>query len=104
MQGASPDVCAGVVAGAGPVLGRDLRQINTTGPTAEKLCDALMGVCVSKAVTPFTVHFPKPAPAYPKVFKSRGRAPFRVVHLSDVHIDREYTVRLAEATCSLICI
>ncbi|KAJ7336801.1 Metallo-dependent phosphatase-like protein [Mycena albidolilacea] len=96
---ASPDVCAGVVAGAGPVLGQDLRRINTTGPTAEKLCDALMGVCASKAVTPFTVHFPKPPPAYPKVFKSRGRTPFRVVHLSDVHIDHEYTPG-SEANCT----
>ncbi|KAJ6577051.1 sphingomyelin phosphodiesterase [Mycena vulgaris] len=96
---ADPDVCAGVVQGAGPVLGQDLRQINTTGPTAEKLCAALMGVCVSKEVIPFSVKFPKPAPAYPKVFKSRGRTPFRVVHLSDVHIDREYTTG-SEANCT----
>ncbi|KAJ7472599.1 sphingomyelin phosphodiesterase [Mycena latifolia] len=96
---ADPDVCAGVVQGAGPVLGQDLRQINTTGPTAEKLCAALMGVCFSKTVTPFTVQFPKPAPAHPKIFKSRGRAPFRVVHLSDVHIDRQYTPG-SEANCT----
>ncbi|KAJ7153824.1 sphingomyelin phosphodiesterase [Mycena filopes] len=96
---ADPDVCAGVVAGAGPVLGQALRQINTTGPTAEKLCDALMGVCVSKTPTPFSVQFPKPAPAHPKTFKSRGRPPFRVVHLSDVHIDREYTTG-SEANCT----
>ncbi|KAJ7675218.1 sphingomyelin phosphodiesterase [Mycena rosella] len=96
---ADPDVCAGVVQGAGPVLAQDLRQINTTGPTAEKLCAALMGVCVSKVVTPFTVQFPKPAPAHPRVFKSRGRTPFRVVHLSDVHIDREYTPG-SEANCT----
>ncbi|KAJ7716970.1 sphingomyelin phosphodiesterase [Mycena maculata] len=88
---ADPDVCAGVVAGAGPVLGQDFRQINVTGPTGEKLCSALMGVCFSNAVDPFTVQFPKPAPANPTVFKSRGRAPFRVVHISDVHIDRGYT-------------
>ncbi|KAJ6526013.1 sphingomyelin phosphodiesterase [Mycena capillaripes] len=96
---ASPDVCAGVVGNAGPVLAQDFRQINITGPTAQKLCDALMGVCGTKAVTPFTVQFPKPAPAYPKVFKSRGRTPFRVVHLSDVHIDRQYTPG-AEANCT----
>ncbi|KAJ7679351.1 sphingomyelin phosphodiesterase [Mycena polygramma] len=96
---ASPDVCAGVVANAGPVLARDFRQINTTGPTAEKLCDALMGVCGSKTVTPFAVQFPKPPPAHPKVFKSRGRTPFRVVHLSDVHIDRQYTPG-SEANCT----
>ncbi|KAJ7041817.1 sphingomyelin phosphodiesterase [Mycena alexandri] len=96
---ADPDVCAGVVEGAGPVLGQALRQINTTGSTAERLCDALMGVCVSKTPTAFTVKFPKPAPAHPKIFKSRGRAPFRVVHLSDVHIDRQYTPG-SEANCT----
>lgn len=28
----------------------------------------------------------------PKVFTSTGKTPFRVVHFSDVHIDRSYTV------------
>ncbi|KAJ7716969.1 Metallo-dependent phosphatase-like protein [Mycena maculata] len=51
------------------------------------------------AVDPFIVHFPRPVPANPKVWKSRGRAPIRVVHLSDVHIDRMYTVG-SEANCT----
>ncbi|KAJ7157546.1 sphingomyelin phosphodiesterase [Mycena crocata] len=90
---ADPDVCTGLIAGEGPILAHDLRSINATGQTAEKLCDALLGMCVTHPVNPFTVPFPKPTPAHPKVFKSRGRPPFRVVHLSDVHIDRMYTVR-----------
>ncbi|KAJ7157545.1 hypothetical protein C8R43DRAFT_948931 [Mycena crocata] len=53
---------------------------------------------------PFTVKFPKPAPAYPKIFKSRGRAPFRVVHLSDVHIDCDYTISVeANYTKPIYC-
>lgn len=31
-------------------------------------------------------------PTNPKQFLSKGRKPFQVVHLSDVHIDRQYTV------------
>ncbi|KAJ7115438.1 sphingomyelin phosphodiesterase [Mycena epipterygia] len=96
---ADPDVCTGLVAREGPILAHDLRHINVTGQTAEKLCDALLGLCVVHPVNPFTVPFPKPAPAHPKAFKSRGRPPVRVVHLSDVHIDRMYTVG-AEVNCT----
>ncbi|KAJ7111829.1 sphingomyelin phosphodiesterase [Mycena epipterygia] len=96
---ADPDVCTGLIEREGPILAHDLRQINSTGQTAEKLCDALLGMCVTHPVNPFTVPFPKPAPAHPKVFQSRGRPPIRVVHLSDVHIDRMYTVG-AEANCT----
>ncbi|KAK6980676.1 Metallo-dependent phosphatase-like protein [Favolaschia claudopus] len=101
---ADPDVCTGLVAREGPILAHDLRSISITptsssSSTAQKLCDALMGMCVTHPVTPFTVPFPKPAPAHPKVFKSRGGKPIRVAHLSDVHIDRMYTVG-AEANCT----
>ncbi|KAJ7500301.1 sphingomyelin phosphodiesterase [Mycena galericulata] len=96
---ADPDVCTGLIAREGPILAHDLRQINTTGQTAEKLCNALLGMCLTTPVNPFTVTFPKPAPAHPKVFTSRGRPPVRVVHLSDVHIDRFYTVG-AEGNCT----
>ncbi|KAK6988045.1 Saposin B-type domain-containing protein [Favolaschia claudopus] len=100
---ADPDVCTGLIAREGPILAHDLRSISITptsspSSTAQKLCDALMGMCVSHPVTPFTVPFPKPAPTHPKVFKSRGK-PIRVAHLSDVHIDRMYTVG-AEANCT----
>ncbi|KAJ7218481.1 sphingomyelin phosphodiesterase [Mycena pura] len=94
-----PDVCTGIIAREGPILAHDLRQINTSGPTALRLCDALFGQCVDQPVRPFTVRFPKPAPAHPKVFTSRGRPTVRVVHISDVHIDRMYTVG-AEANCT----
>ncbi|KAJ7767281.1 sphingomyelin phosphodiesterase [Mycena metata] len=96
---ADPDVCTGLIAREGPILANDLRQINSTGQTAEKLCDALLGMCVTHPINPFTVAFPKPPPAHPKVFKSRGRPTVPVVHLSDVHIDRFYTVG-AEANCT----
>ncbi|KAK7006387.1 hypothetical protein R3P38DRAFT_3282696 [Favolaschia claudopus] len=75
---ADPDVCTGLIAREGPILAHDLRSISITptsspSSTAQKLCDALMGMCVTHPVTAFTVPFPKPAPGHPKVFKSRGR-------------------------------
>jgi sphingomyelin phosphodiesterase len=93
-QASDPDVCAGIIAREGPILAHDLRQISSTGQTAEKLCDALLGMCVTHPINEFTVPFPKPLPKHPKAFKSRGRPTVRVAHLSDVHIDRMYTVRL----------
>ncbi|KAJ6527327.1 sphingomyelin phosphodiesterase [Mycena vulgaris] len=90
-----PDVCAGIIAREGPILAHDLRQISSTGQTAEKLCDALLGMCVTHPINEFTV----PLPKHPKVFKSRGHPTMRVAHLSDVHIDRMYTVG-AEANCT----
>ncbi|KAF8195288.1 sphingomyelin phosphodiesterase [Mycena galopus ATCC 62051] len=96
---ADPDVCTGLIELQGPILANDLRQINATGQTAMKLCDALLGMCITHPLDPFTVPFPKPAPRNPKKFESRGRPPIRVAHLSDVHIDRFYTVG-AEANCT----
>ncbi|KAF7346627.1 Saposin B-type domain-containing protein [Mycena sanguinolenta] len=94
-----PDVCTGIIGLEGPILAHDLRMINTTGQTAEKLCDALLGMCVTHPINPFTVPFPKSPPSNPKKFVSRGRPPIRVAHLSDVHIDRMYTVG-SEANCT----
>lgn len=42
--------------------------------------------------------FPKAAPTNPKKFTSTGKAPFQVVHLSDVHIDTQYAVG-SDASC-----
>ena len=66
-----------------------LRSINPLASTQP--CDS---VCQPPAVNSWKVPFPKPAPAKPKAFVSTGKAPFRVLHFSDIHIDREYTVSL----------
>lgn len=90
---ADPDVCQGSLSKSGPILAHDLRQISMTGQTATKFCDAVFGLCDPPPVNAFKVPFPKTAPMNPKVFKSTGKPPFQVIHISDVHIDRFYTVR-----------
>ncbi|KAF8888535.1 Metallo-dependent phosphatase-like protein [Infundibulicybe gibba] len=69
--------------------------------TAGKLCDALFGFCATPPVNPFTVPFPRAAPAHlkPVVAPNPRRKPFTVVHLSDVHIDHQYTIG-SEANCT----
>ncbi|KAI0031271.1 acid sphingomyelinase [Vararia minispora EC-137] len=88
------DVCEGELQRSGPILAHDLRNFEVGGVTATKFCEALFGL-----LTPFTVEFPKPAPLMPPAFVSKGRTPFKVVHMSDVHIDRQYTVG-ADANCT----
>ncbi|KAF8954742.1 hypothetical protein BDZ97DRAFT_1927771 [Flammula alnicola] len=87
------DVCSGLLGEQGPIIAHDLRKISPTGPTSTKLCEAIIGLCPSPAVNKFTVPIPKAAPANPRTFTSTGKAPFQVVHFSDVHIDRSYTAQ-----------
>ncbi|CAA7268233.1 unnamed protein product [Cyclocybe aegerita] len=93
------DVCDGVMSQQGPILAHDLRAISLFSQTSTKLCNALVGLCENPAVNKYRVPFPKPAPAHPRVFTSRGRLPIKVVHFSDVHIDRSYTTG-SEANCT----
>ncbi|KAJ3546351.1 hypothetical protein NMY22_g2088 [Coprinellus aureogranulatus] len=93
------DVCDGAVGQQAPVLAHNLRQINPLGQTATKLCDALLGLCQPPKVNAYTVPFPKPSPEAPTKPQTGQTAPFQVVHFSDIHIDRQYTVG-AEAECT----
>ncbi|KAA1479006.1 sphingomyelin phosphodiesterase [Dentipellis sp. KUC8613] len=96
---ADDDVCAGEMQRSGLILAHSLRQFTIGGTTATKFCDAVFGLCQPPPVTPFTVPFPRAAPTNSTRIVSKGRTPFQVVHLSDVHIDREYTVG-SNANCT----
>ncbi|KAI0034863.1 sphingomyelin phosphodiesterase [Vararia minispora EC-137] len=93
------DVCAGQFALSGPSVANALRVMDPLGATATKFCFALFGLCNQPSVTPFNVSFPTPTPPTPAVFQSTGGTPFQVVHFSDVHIDRNYTVG-SNANCT----
>ncbi|TFY80526.1 hypothetical protein EWM64_g3486 [Hericium alpestre] len=96
---ADDDVCAGEMNRTGLIMAHSLRLFTVGGTTATKFCEASFGLCQQPPVTPFTVQFPSPRPSTPQTFTSQGRTPFQVVHLSDVHIDRQYTVG-ADANCT----
>ncbi|KIK68505.1 hypothetical protein GYMLUDRAFT_35936 [Collybiopsis luxurians FD-317 M1] len=99
-QAEDPDVCSGLMTRLGPIIAHDLRSISVTGQAASRLCDALFAVCASKTPNAFTVPLPSPAvPISPPTTPTARGTPFQVVHISDVHIDREYTVG-AEANCT----
>ncbi|KAJ3772053.1 sphingomyelin phosphodiesterase [Lentinula raphanica] len=95
-----PDVCSGLLSRLGPIIAHDLRSIDVAGQTGNRLCDALFGFCASKTPNAFSVPLPSPTgPVAPPSTPTVRKAPFQVVHISDVHIDREYTVG-SEANCT----
>lgn len=111
------DVCAGAVGTQAPILAHDLRSITLASPAAKNFCTTIFGLCPLPNTIPHTVnvterpaealedpHFRVAAaaaaaatrhhhhrPAARKKWKSRGREPFQIVHISDVHVDRQYT-------------
>ncbi|KAL0566262.1 hypothetical protein V5O48_015750, partial [Marasmius crinis-equi] len=103
LRAEDPDVCNGTVTRSGPIIAHDLRQIDvTSGKASAGLCDALFGFCSTNASTPFQVPLPAPSTGQRSKSTSEGRPrkePFQVVHISDVHIDRGYTVG-SEGNCT----
>ncbi|TFY73601.1 hypothetical protein EWM64_g10411, partial [Hericium alpestre] len=98
------DICAGEMQLSGLIMAHDLRQFTVNGTTATKFCEAVFGVCQQPSVTPYTVPSPRSRPSKPTTFTSKGRTPFQVVHLSDVHIGRQYTVaRDGNCTKNICC-
>ncbi|KAI5120091.1 hypothetical protein M0805_001247 [Coniferiporia weirii] len=96
-----PDICEGDVGAQGPIIAHSLRQISLSGRTSRLFCNTLFGLCDPEPVEPYDVSFPPRAlgAAQEEEKVSRGRTPFQVVHLSDVHIDQDYTVG-SEANCT----
>ncbi|KAJ4490194.1 Metallo-dependent phosphatase-like protein, partial [Lentinula aciculospora] len=93
------DVCDGIFESVGPLVAHDLRSISPFGQTSTKFCNAMLGLCREPPVNNYTVPFPKSKPENSKKFLSYGKPPFQVVHFSDVHIDREYSIG-SEANCT----
>ena len=105
------DVCAGAVGTQAPILAHDLRSITLASPAAKNFCTTIFGLCPLPNTIPHTVNVTeRPAEALEdphfrvaaattghrratarKKWKSRGRQPFQIVHISDVHVDRQYT-------------
>ena len=95
-----PDICEGDIGAQGPIIAHALRSISLTGRTSRQFCNALFGMCDVEPVEPYNVTFPSSGPMLHESKERRktkpgDHKPFHVVHLSDVHIDREYSVSIA---------
>ena len=95
-----PDICEGDIGAQGPIIAHALRSISLTGRTSRQFCNALFGMCDVEPVEPYNVTFPSSGSMLyeskvRRKTKPGDRKPFHVIHLSDVHIDREYSVSTA---------
>ncbi|TKA54510.1 hypothetical protein B0A53_03203 [Rhodotorula sp. CCFEE 5036] len=117
------DVCAGAVGTQAPILAHDLRSITLASPAAKNFCTTIFGLCPLPNTIPHTVNVTeRPAEALEdphfrvaaatrhhrraaarKKWTSRGREPFQIVHISDVHVDRQYTPGAATDCTKVIC-
>ena len=99
-QAEDDDVCDGALAEQGPIVAHDLRKISPFDRSSTLLCNSIFGLCQQPAVQ--QLNFPlSSVPENQKQWTSQGRQPFQVVHFSDVHIDREYTVGIFAEVISL---
>ncbi|GAA5957637.1 hypothetical protein JCM8115_001381 [Rhodotorula mucilaginosa] len=109
------DVCDGAVRSQAPILAHVLRTISPGTDSYRKICSTLMEVCAPPPLKQITLNFTSPpvpalavrdltSPArIKKEWTSRGRRPFQVAHLSDVHIDRKYAVNSSTECSKVIC-
>ncbi|UKZ74533.1 hypothetical protein TrVFT333_002203 [Trichoderma virens FT-333] len=104
------DFCLGIIALQGPVLADTLRKIEPSSRAAVLLCNALMGACEYPHVMPYNLSFPlngqchvplasKVSPMAEVASMMEKRAPLRIAHFSDIHVDLLYATG-SNANCS----
>lgn len=97
------DVCAGAIGLEGPILAHDLRNMDIPSKTSELFCLTIFGLCqwpdvdTSYAVTlsDKPANASRPAPS--------GGTPLQIVHISDIHVDRNYTTGASYNCTKNIC-
>lgn len=97
------DVCAGAIGLEGPILAHDLRNMDIPSKTSELFCLTIFGLCQWPDVdTSFDLglsakpaNASRPAPS--------GETPIQIVHISDIHVDRNYTTGASYNCTKNIC-
>ncbi|KAI1319697.1 hypothetical protein EDD11_003391 [Mortierella claussenii] len=84
------DVCSGLIYSQGPVLLDSLLSADLTTGDGKEICFQVAGLCPAPAITSGVVNFPKPRPANP-VVKAASGTQVDILHLSDWHVDEQYT-------------
>lgn len=97
------DVCAGAIGLEGPILAHDLRQMSIPSKTSELFCLTVFGLCQWPAVdTSFDLGLSaKPANATRP--EPSGQTPLQIVHISDIHIDLNYTAGASYNCTKNVC-
>ncbi|KAF3771386.1 sphingomyelin phosphodiesterase [Cryphonectria parasitica EP155] len=97
------DVCAGAIGLEGPILAHDLRNMDIPSKTAELFCLTIFGLCQWPAVdTSYSVSM-SAKPANASRPEPSGETPIQIVHISDIHVDRNYTTGSSYNCTKNIC-
>ncbi|GAA5871736.1 hypothetical protein JCM8547_008128 [Rhodosporidiobolus lusitaniae] len=117
------DVCFGAVGSQAPILAHDLRSIALASPAAKSFCSTVFGLCplqktrehqvelteapvrelVAEEWEAFRVQGDAKEEKVRRKWEGKGRETFKVVHISDVHVDREYKEGAAADCSKVIC-
>lgn len=97
------DVCAGAIGLEGPILAHDLRNMNIPSKTSELFCMTIFGLCQWPEVdTSYSVSMSE-KPANATRPQPSGQTPLKVVHISDIHVDLNYTTGASYNCTKNIC-
>ncbi|KAK7740908.1 hypothetical protein SLS53_004971 [Cytospora paraplurivora] len=97
------DVCEGAIDLEGPILAHDLRKMEIPSKTSKLLCLTVFGLCQWPDVdTSYSVTMSeKPANATRPA--TSDQTPIKVVHISDIHVDLNYTTGASYNCTKNIC-
>jgi sphingomyelin phosphodiesterase len=87
------EVCAGAIGSQAPIIAHSLRSVKVSGPMGRALCSRVFGLCNDPVAPEWHVPLEREqAPTNRTKRVSRGRDPFKVVQVADIHLDRQYLV------------
>lgn len=84
-------MCEGLMAMEAPAVVFALTQMEVPSRTSEIFCFTVFGLCPYPPVNPFPFNFTEPNPQKQHHEHYVGE-PLQVVHISDIHVDHNYTV------------
>jgi hypothetical protein len=98
----SEDVCVGALQTQGPIIAHSLRSIALSRRSSSLLCSKIFGLCPYPAVPHYTFPMPKPTRNVSVPWSGR-RPPLRFVHVTDIHVDQYYEVRVLWTIFAWVC-
>ncbi|KAB8075568.1 Metallo-dependent phosphatase-like protein [Aspergillus leporis] len=92
------DVCEGAIREEGTAVYYTLKNLKVGSHTSKTFCASIVGLCDYPEVRPYNLKIPSVKSSATRPPPS-GQSPIRVAHISDTHVDLDYTPG-ANAECS----
>lgn len=99
---AAADVCEGLQAMEAPAFVYALNSLDVPSRTAEVFCFTVFGLCPYPPVITYPFNFTELKPRKYQREKYFGE-PLQIVHISDIHVDHNYTVGASTSCTEGLC-